>query len=302
MPHLCHKKIDLYQLQPILPAWRATQSQVPKAKGCMLQSLPTFSWPVAWMDLHMHRAVRLHISTPPAAPDLCPTNSGSSASCPLLSPCQSRVGRRLLPPLLLNQPAQPTAAEHLYTGWWQSSLERTSMILIRINGTLCSELSLSFEKDWLLWGWHLSGGTRCLFWRSVLQPWQSFCGGWSIWIQTTLNHFPLNLMCIWLFLVLCLHPSKAQALCLHAYSSVVAELPGDLIPNTPKLPTLVQSSCVVLIFYPIGTGQLKSKKCTTFRGSGIQLCSCMKEHTVLDRILSRFFLSIPFWCRIEFSK
>lgn len=70
------------------------------------------------------------------------------------------------------------------------------MILIRVSSTLCSKLSLSFEKDWLLWGWHLSGCTTCLFWRSVLQPWQISCGRWSIWIQTTLNHIPLNLMCM----------------------------------------------------------------------------------------------------------
>lgn len=31
MPHLCCKKLDLYYLQPIFPAWQATQS-LPKAK------------------------------------------------------------------------------------------------------------------------------------------------------------------------------------------------------------------------------------------------------------------------------
>lgn len=111
MPHLCHKKIDLYQLHPILPAWQATQS-LPRKDG-MLQSFPTFSWPVTWLDPHMHSAVSLQISNLPEAPDLCPTSSGSNASCPLLFPllspqnCQSRVGRRLLPSLLLTNLFSP---------------------------------------------------------------------------------------------------------------------------------------------------------------------------------------------------
>lgn len=94
--------------------------------------------------------------------------------------------------------------------------------------------------------------------------------------------------------MLCLQPFKAQALCFHACSSLVAELPGDLIPNTPKLPTPLQSSCAVFIFYPIKTGQLKSNRCTAFRGAGIQLCSCVIEHTVLNRLLSRFLLGVLF--------
>lgn len=177
------------------------------------------------------------------------------------------------------------------------------MVLIRVSHTLCSKLSLSFEKDWLLWGWHLTGCASCLFWRSVLQPWQSSCGRCSIWIQTTLNHMPLNLM--WMAspgaLSAPLQSKGSLPSCIQQSGSRAPWRPGT---NTPKLATPLQSSCVVFIFYPVGTGHLKSSRCTAFRGSWntTLLCSCMKEYTVLNRILSRFLLGILFWCRMEFSK